>query len=282
MVIVTTWQLLTTTWNWEPSVIAGCTALFVAYLVVLRAVRSWPPAPDRLALFLLGDLMILFALVSPLDFLGDTYLLSAHMLQHVLLLLAPVPLIAGLPAALVPPFLAAPASSRGLRLLGYPATPWLLGVATLWAWHSPVLYNAALADENVHLAEHLSFVVSATVFWWPVLAPGTTARLSPIRTVFYVFGGMAANSLLGIVLIFGPAGLYSPYLHPAGTAGVLSLLRDGWGLTPATDQTVAGLMMLIIPGMLAYAPAMFEAFGRWLETPNADGEAPGVAGGTTR
>jgi cytochrome c oxidase assembly factor CtaG len=279
---MTTWQLLTTTWNWEPSVIVGCIALAGAYFLALRLSGAWPPAIGKVALFLLGDLMILLALVSPLDFLGDGYLFSAHMLQHVLLLLAAVPLIAALPAAMVPRALGAPATSRALCMLGYPVTPWLVGVLTVWAWHLPVLYNAALADENVHLAEHLCFLASACVFWWPVLAPGETARLTPKRATFYVLGGMAANSLLSIVLIFGPVGWYPIYLHPADPFGALALVRDSWGLTPADDQSMAGLVMLALPGGLVYTPAMFAAFERWLDGSAMAGDPPGVAGDLPR
>jgi cytochrome c oxidase assembly factor CtaG len=274
---MTTWQLLTTTWNWEPSVVAGCVALAGAYLLALRLVGAWPPSAGKVALFLLGDLMILLALISPLDFLGDNYLFSAHMLQHVLLLLAAVPLIGGLPPALVPRFLAAPASSRALRLLGYPVTPWLVGVITLWVWHLPALYNAALADENVHLAEHLCFLISSFVFWWPVLAPGPRTRLAPLGAGFYILAGMAANFLLSMILIFGPVGWYPTYLHPSDTLGVLALVRNGWGLSPADDQALAGLLMLVLPAGLIYTPMLFAAFEKWLDGTAARNETPEIA-----
>src|SRR5690349_14485397 len=87
------WQILTTGWNWEPSVLAGCAGLILAYLVVFkyRVGGRWP-------WFGAGVLLLLLALISPLDALGDTYLFSAHMVQHLLLLLAvPLLLLAGLP-----------------------------------------------------------------------------------------------------------------------------------------------------------------------------------------
>jgi cytochrome c oxidase assembly factor CtaG len=279
---MTTWQLLTTTWNWEPSVVVGCVALLAAYLFALRTRSARFPGYSKIALFCLGDLAILVALVSPLDFLGDAYLFSAHMLQHLLLLLAAVPLILGLPAALVPRFLAAPAFRRALRWLGYPVTPWLVGVAAVWAWHLPVLYNAALADENVHLAEHLTFLVSAVIFWWPVLAPVEAARLSSLRAILYILGGMAANSLLALVLIFAPAGWYPIYLHPADPLGVFALVRNGWGLTADDDQMFGGLLMLLLPTALAYMPAMIEPFERWLGNPAPADRARGVAGDVKR
>jgi putative membrane protein len=274
---MTTWQLLSSTWTWQPSVLVGCAALFATYLLAFRATTAWPPAPGKISLFLLADLALLVALVSPLDVLGDDYLFSAHMLQHLLLLLVTPPLlILSLPAALQHRALAYPVLGRAAHILGHPVLAWIAYIGFVWAWHVPALYNAALADENVHLVEHLCFLVGATLFWWPVLAPAAEARLAPIPAIFYLFFGMVAQALLGIWLTFTPVGLYPTYLHPDDALGILPLLRNGWGLTPSADQQLAGLMMWV-PGGLVYLPAIFGALARWYALPEDEDQEPVAA-----
>ncbi len=279
---MTTWDLLRTAWNWYPSVVVGCLALCAGYLALCRAAAApgragWPPAPGKVALFVLGDLALLLALVSPLDVLGDNYLFSAHMLQHMLLLLATPPLlILALPAGVQRRAAALPLLKRAGRLLTYPAVAWPAGIGLMWLWHLPALYNAALADENVHVVEHLCFLAGSILFWWPALAPAVETRLAPMRTVFYLFFGMAAQALLGIWLTFTPVGLYPAYLHPDDVLGILPLLRDGWGLSPAADQQLGGIMMWVLGG-LVYLPVIFGALARWYRMPEEDEEEPAPA-----
>ena len=88
-------------------------------------------------------------------------------------------------------------------------------MAVLWIWHWPALYDATLADENVHIFEHLCFLVTATIFWWPIFAPIARAQMEPMIAIIYLATAMVATSVLGILLTFAPPGLYSAYLHPA-------------------------------------------------------------------
>ena len=119
-----------------------------------------------------GTLILFLALVSPLDTLADTYLFSAHMMQHILLILIVPPLwIMGIPPHLLRKVLRRPALAKLEHHLAFPILAWSLGVGTMWLWHWPPLYNRALAHESLHIAEHLLFLVTAVIFWWPVMAP---------------------------------------------------------------------------------------------------------------
>lgn len=259
---------------WDPdlSVLIGCAALLAAYWSTHRGDFS------RAGWFAAGVAVMLFALISPLDTLGDEYLFSAHMLQHLLLELAVPPLLLlGITPRFANAVLASRALARVERVLGNPLVAWTLGVATLALWHLPRLFDAALGDEYVHIAEHLCFLVTATIFWWPVLAPLPRCRLSPLWTQVYLLGGAMANSLLGIWLTFAPAGLYAPYLHPGDSLRVAALLRDGWGLTPPLDQQVAGLLMWVGGGFVFLA-AMMVLFLQWFGTAGSDEVAPAAAG----
>jgi cytochrome c oxidase assembly factor CtaG len=163
------------------------------------------------------------------------------------------------------------------RVLGNLLIAWTLGVATLALWHLPWLFDAALGNEYVHIAEHLCFMVTATIFWWPVLAPLPQCRISPLGAQVYLLGGAMANSLLGIWLTFARPGLYAPYLHPADSLHVTALLRTGWGLTPALDQQVGGLLMWVGGGFVFLA-VMLVLFLQWFGTAETDGVASAAAG----
>jgi len=215
-------------------------------------------------------LAMFFALESPLEALGDTYLFSAHMLQHLLLiLLVPPLLLLGMPRWLTKLILDWSLPKVVEPKLGRPLVAWLVGVVTVWVWHLPILYNATLLDENIHILEHVSFLITATIFWWPVFHPMPEQRAAPLTTIIYLFAAAASSSALGIILTFAPAGLYPAYLQPFDTLGILPLLRSEWGLTPAVDQQVGGLLMWV-PGSLVYLSGIIGALARWYSISEQD------------
>lgn len=276
---MTTWQLLSTTWVLDPTVLAGCVALLAGYWAALRGVSGTPHLAGRAWLFALGVAVLAFALVSPLDTLGDRYLFSAHMLQHLLLILVVPPLLlTGIPPALIEQALRQPLLARTERVLGQPLLAWLIGMATLWIWHLPTFYDAVLVSEPLHIMQHLSFLVTSTIFWWPVVAPTERQRMPLLASLAYLFAASLANSLLGILISFAPAGLYAPYVHPVDTLGILPLLRQGWEISPATDQQIGGLLMWI-PGGMAYLFGIFGVLARWYSEEPAEGSFQIIAGG---
>ncbi len=268
---MTTWQLLTSTWHWHPSVLLSIGATFLAYGAAAgfrlgKALLFWST----------GLLVLLVALLSPLHTLGETYLFSAHMLQHLLLLLVVPPLLLwGLAPALVHRALGWRPLGLIERELRRPLVAWMLGLGMMWLWHLPVLYNGALVHEWLHIVEHLVFILTSVIFWWPIMAPVEEARLNPLIAVIYLFTAMLGSSLLGIILTFAAPGLYPAYLNPPDHHGILSLLRDGWGLTPELDQQVGGLLMWV-PGSFAYLAAILGLLGRWYYAPDQEAWGNGV------
>jgi putative membrane protein len=259
-------EFLLSAWLWEPSVILGCLGLSLAYAVQNRF------RLDRRTLSYQAGVLILFlALVSPLDVLADDYLFSAHMVQHLLLVLIVAPLmLLGINPQWIRDMLRWKPAAKVEALLGYPPAAWILGVGTLYLWHIPSLYNWALDNEGVHSLEHLSFLVTACIFWWPVILPlPEKRRLSLLNSMLYIFAGAVANTVLGIILTFTPAGSYPAYLNPADTLGILPMIRGVWGLDPQTDQQLGGLIMWI-PGGLIYLTAILAAFSRWYSQPEAE------------
>jgi len=237
-------------WDWEPSVVAGCAVLALAYIGLVRK-RDWSRAPY----FLAGIVLLLLDLVSPIDTLADQYLLSAHILQHFLLaLVIPPLLLMGTPQWLAAQALERPLCRRIERVIGQPPLSWLLGVGAMLAWHIPLLFNAALANDALHVAQHLSFLVTGTIFWWPILGPLQERRLPVLGAVSYLFSACACCSLLGAFLTFGPVGLYPAYLNPP--------LPNVWGLDPKSDQQLAGLLMWV-PGCFVYLAGILSTIRHW-------------------
>jgi cytochrome c oxidase assembly factor CtaG len=259
---MTFWQIFSH-WDFEPSVVIGCLVLGFGYLLWVQ----FKPRARSLAFFTgLGILAV--ALLSPLDGLGDTYLFSAHMVQHLLLLLIIAPLmILGLPEIPLRALLRRPFFNRLERSLSRPATALLTVVGVVWIWHYPPFYNFALAHESVHAIQHLTFLVSATIFWWPVITPLEEKRMPVPAVLLYIFLAGLADALLGIILTFVPVGLYPAYLHPEDPWHILTTIRNTWGITPQIDQQVGGLVMWV-PGSLVYLIAILGCVLRWYNSPD--------------
>jgi putative membrane protein len=194
-----------------------------------------------------GWLVMLAAILPPLDGLV-TRRFAAHMLQHELLMLVGVPLmIAGRPLATwlwglpdglrrsVVPLLQGGATSAVARLLTAPVTAWALHGVVIWVWHVPALYQAAVLNEGVHALQHAMFCVTSALFWWG-LVYGRYGRAGYGASVFFVFTTLIHTGLLGAVFTLAPEPLYPLYAARAPD--------------PLADQQLAGLVMWIPAGLV--------------------------------
>lgn len=267
---MTTWQLFRSAWDWEPSVVAGCAFLLAGYLAAVRF-----RIDRKTIVFACGVLVILFALVSPLDPLGDDYLFSAHMLQHILLdLVAPPLLVLGLPADLAKRIVSLRPAAVAEKILGKPPVAWIIGVGTLWIWHLPVLYEATLESEQVHICEHLMFLVTGTILFWPVWTPLAERRMAALPAVVYLALAAMVNSILGIVFTVASTPFYAGYAHPGDELGALSLIRNQWGLSQVADQQLGGVFMWTI-GSVIFLAAILAILARWYREPENEIQATG-------
>jgi putative membrane protein len=229
--------------------------------------RAWPLW--RTALFLLGIAAIVAALASPIDTLAHE-LFSVHMVQHMLLVTvgapllllgAPVrPLLRGLPLALRRSVVRPLARSRAVRavahLLRHPLIAGGLYVGGLYAWHVPLLYDAALADPVVHVVEHVWFLTTALLFWSVVIDPVPfRATLPYAARIFYLLlAGAGQNTILGGLLSFSTRLLYGSYANGQ---------PERYGIDAVTDQRIGGAIMWV-PGDLIFLGAASAAFFLWL------------------
>ena len=138
---------------------------------------------------------------------------------------------------------------------------WCLGVGGMWLY-APTLCNAAVTNGWIHRLEYVSLFVMGFAFWWPILGPWSRQRLSPLAGIVYLFSACLGCTILGIILTFAPVEVCSIYLHPIDRLGILPLVQNQWGLTPAKDQQLGGLLMWV-PACLIYFCGIFGLFARW-------------------
>lgn len=263
-------------WSTDPVLLAGLAV--VAWLYGRGVRRLWRRAGvgrgvtrPQVAAFGSGLGALYIALVSPLDALGDA-LFSAHMVQHLLLMLAAAPLLVyGAPLFVV--LWALPRRGRtaagqvwrraaGLQTawdaLTHPLAAWLLYGLTLWLWHLPALYTWALRNTFVHEVEHFAFLFASTLFWWVLFSPLGRRRLSRGAGVLYLFGTCLHGNVLGLLITLSPTPWYAAYARTTPL----------WGLAPLEDQQLAGLLMWMPVG-LVYAVLAALVFARWMQEMDA-------------
>jgi putative membrane protein len=186
------------------------------------------------------------------------------MVQHELLMVVAAPLLVlGRPLAvwtwaLNPPqrrtvgrWVNARGFSAAWSVLTDPLVAWALHALALWGWHIPAAFDAALEHEGLHIAQHLSFLVTALFFWWAVLGHDPRGRYGAGRSFAYLFTTMLHTSALGALLALAPTPWYAPYVPLTGALG----------LDPVQDQQLGGLVMWV-PAGLAYLIAALVVIGR--------------------
>jgi putative membrane protein len=237
------------TWETPPVVLvaAPVAALLFAQAFVRLRRRRLDHAPwTRAVLFGAGLALLVFPVLSPLDAAADDYLLSAHMLQHVLIGDAAVALlIVAVRGPLVffllpPPVLRPLAAFRPLRvLLSFLLRP--LVSLTLWAaavivWHVPRFYDYAAAHPAVHNLEHVTFVACGVLAWTQLVDPARHGRLRRPQRIFFALGMLALTQPVVDFLLFSSSARYGRYaVQPDRLLG----------LSPLTDQRLAGAVMMV-------------------------------------
>ena len=236
-------------WSWNPEALLAVPALTIAYVVATRrgSAPRW-----RIACFVGAMALLLAVTVTPIETIGLNYLLTVHLIQNVVLAeWAPALAVLGIPpalAAVVP------------RVPPVPAL--IFWVVNYGVWHLPWLYDAALRNPHtlLHL-EHGMYFATGVLLWWPIVhgdhSPGFKAG--------YLFAAFALASPIGLLLALIPEAIYDFYVDAPERL---------WGLSPLTDQQIAGVTMA-----LEQAAVFFAAFAlyvaRFFREQDAVADAPG-------
>jgi cytochrome c oxidase assembly factor CtaG len=251
--------------DWSPPI-------FLTTMVVLTAIvyiRGWLAIhktrpeqfpPLRLVSFLLGLTTIWLAIASPMDGLADA-LLSAHMVEHLLLMsfvppllllgYPAVPLLRGVPRILITGVAGPLLRLRVLRKVGHflttPLVAWILMNGFFLGWHVPAAYDFALEHEGWHDFEHICFLGSSILFWWPLIRPWPTQSRSLGWYVLpYLVGADLVNTALSAFLAFCDRPVYSYYLKEP----------NAFQISPLNDQVFGAVVMWVIGSMAFLIPAM--------------------------
>jgi putative membrane protein len=259
-------------WHNEPWLIGGLVFLGWLWAVLAGPGRGWlvargtetsgPAAETRFprghAVRFYTSLFVFYIAVgSPLDQIAERFLFSVHMLQHQLLIYpAAILFLLGIPSWMIDPALSRAAVREPLRLLTSPVVAAIVYSLVVGVWHAPTLYDLALRNKLVHVAEHIAFFLAALLYWWPLLSP---SRVLPRRNY-----GVQMLYVIAVVITMTPVFAYITFsdhvLYP--TYEFAPRLIENF--SAADDQLLAGTMMKLI-GMVVSLGTFMVAFYRWYQ-----------------
>ena len=256
-----------THWHNEPYLIGGLIFLGWLYAILTGPLRprltpEGSPYPRAHAIRFYSALFIFYLAVgSPLDQLGERFLLSAHMLQHQLIIYpAAVLFLLGLPDWLVAPLTARPDLRSLFRVLTQPVICGLIYCVVISCWHFPFLYDWALQNRTVHIIEHFSFFGSALFLWWPVCSP--SREFPPMSYAWQMLYYVAIT--IGMTPVFAYITFSSDVLYPTYEFAPRLIAA----LDPHEDQLLAGSMMKLV-GICVMMGAFGVSFYRWYQQSEA-------------
>jgi putative membrane protein len=243
------------------SVLIGTVYLAAIYLFAVGPAREkygWEEesvSPWRKASYLGAVALVFFSLNGPLHTLSDEYLFSAHMVQHMLLMLIMPPfLIMGIPPWLIRKAMERPGVAQVARALTHPVVAYAAYNITFIGWHIPQMYNWALVSHDLHIVQHLMFMAVAVMMWWPVANPVPELERIPTGPLLmmYIFAFGIPTTILSAFITMSDSVFY-PWYEVAPRVSSLS---------PLEDQRLGGLIMWI-PGMLIFWVGITAVFFRW-------------------
>jgi putative membrane protein len=245
-------------WHNEPFLIGGLILLGWLYTILTGPLRSrftTEQSYPRVYAFRFYSALLVFYLAvgSPLDQVGERFLLSAHMIQHQLLIyVSAVLFLLGLPVWLVQPVTRQPSLRSVFRLLTHPVICGLVYTVILSVWHAPGLYDLALRNKNIHVIEHLMFFGAALFYWWPILSPSPEyPRLRYASQIIYLFAVTIGMTPVFAFIAFSDNVLYPTYEYAPRLFTQLGPMEDQ--LLGAAIMKVGSLSVtLLVMGMAFY------------------------------
>lgn len=251
-------------WTFDPWIVVPLAILAALYGIGIMRLAWRTRRPGgmlvRTLLYCFGILTLAGALLSPLHWMGE-HLFTFHMIEHEIVMAVSAPLVVlarpvgillwGLPVGARRMVGSAMSSSLLRRSwdwgTGATTSTVLHGVA-IWAWHAPVLFDAAVTGTSLHRLQHLCFFATAILFWWAIIW-----RSDHGTSAWHLFATMIHTSVLGALMALAPHVLYIAQTQAA----------IAWGLTPLEDQQLAGMIMWV-PAATIYAAAALTMLALWI------------------
>lgn len=244
----------------DPGVIDGILALTVIYALAVGPGRKYlsPESefePRRAAAFAVGVVVLILAIATPIDHIGETYLFSVHMLQHVILMyILPPFLILGTPPWLADFLFRTEGLGKILKVAVKPIVAGVMFNVVLTLWHFPAFYELALRDPLVHLIEHATFIAVSIAMYWVLMGSDTThkARHYGVKILYVLAVSLGQLPLFG-VLTFAEEVLYPTY------AAAPRYIAD---LSPIADQMLGGVIMKLVAAIFMFT-GLVVFFYQW-------------------
>lgn len=248
-------------WQFYPSFLIGWAVFGAAYYLAVGPLRHLfresAPVPSRkIASFSVGLLIMLLALQGPIHELSDYFLFSAHMVQHLaVMLIMPPFLLYGTPDWMLRPALRIPGVRKAARLLTLPIIAFLLNNLIFTAWHFPIPYDLMMRNHDVHIAMHMMIMASGLIMWWPVMGPlpELPRLLAPLQMIYLFILGVPMM-VVAAMITFSDDVLYTWYAEAPRV----------FALTPLDDQRLGGVIMWV-PGALILWLAISIVYFRWTQ-----------------
>ena len=252
-------------WHFDITLISFIAIITLLYFYILNFTLV-----KQSVYFFIGLSVIILAVASPLHFLGEYYLFSAHMVTHILLLLIAPPLM----------ILSIPEENRfeksfkliSKKISAMPLLSWFCGVGIMWFWHIPYIYhhfftmqnmgngdNSIMIWHNIHM---LSLWIAGVIFWWVIINPYKQYQLKHLTGVLYLSTACIFCSLLGLLITFAPLNMYNYQMTMNDESGFNNIIKNKWGISGEMDQQMAGLIMWV-PCCFIYLTAAMLLLKKW-------------------
>jgi putative membrane protein len=266
-ILIATADVSIWSWTFNPVVIFS---VYIASFFYYRAVgprreRWFPGSPPvetwRIACFAIAMLSVVIALLSPLEKLSDDYLLTAHMVQHLLLTIVIPPLmLVGIPPWMYQLLRRDEKVWQVWRFLTKPILAFILFQVPFALAHTPIFYDLTLQYQVIHVAEHMVFLGTSFLVWWPILAPNEEyGKLPPVLQMFFLFASTLPGQIVGALITMAGEPVYHTY----------AVAPRVWGLSATADQQIGGLIMWVGTGTF-YLAALSVVFFLWANREDAN------------
>jgi putative membrane protein len=267
------------TWKVYPSFLVGWLIFGGVYFLFAGPLRKYLPdsrevPPKKIASMVVALVLMFLSLQGPLHELSDIYLFSAHMVQHLaIMLLMPPFLLYGIPGWMLRPVLRIPGTTAFARWSTHPIIAFALINVIFGAWHFPGPYDLMMRDHDVHIIMHLMIMATGVIMWWPVMSPlPELPRIVAPMQMVYLFVLGIPMMVVAALITFSPEPIYTWY----GQAPRV------FGLDLLSDQRLGGVIMWV-PGALVLWIGISVVYFRWTQPEvRADEDAaakPKAAGG---
>ena len=264
---MTTYELILQ--NWHLNIFA---LIITTALIIFHIVTNQYKLTRKSIYFFSGVSLFILSTFSSLDFLGRNYLFSAHMIEHIIILLVIPPLLlTGTSKEFLSRVFSKPKAAKFGNIIFNPIVAWFLGVGSMWFWHIPYFFRLMKSYPSIHLIQMISLLVLGIIFIWPVFTPIKLRKLEPLNSSLYLFSACVGCTVLGIFITFAPAGMYTAYYYGSNKV-VLNMIQNDWGITPDIDQQMGGLIMWV-PACIVYLTNILITLSKWYniqEVENSD------------